>query len=67
MDKELRNQLAKSKQQKRLKFLKDPTWMDESDIGKLKNHPISRNCKCDYCKIKYKRPKSKKIDPEEFV
>lgn len=65
MDKGERNELAKKKQKQRLKVLKSTDWMDESQVGKLKNHQVEENCRCSYCISKYNRQKNKKIDLEE--
>lgn len=63
MDKGLRNTISKNKQKQRLKTHKDSTWMDESFIGRLKNHDDHNNNLRP--KTKYKRPKYKDMGGED--
>lgn len=62
MDKGLRNKLDKIKQKSRIKSHKDSDWMDESFIGKLKNHDEHDNGLKH--KQKYKRTKLKDFEDE---
>lgn len=64
MDKGRRNELAKLKQKKRLKD-KDTSWMNENQIGQLKNHQIFGSCRCSWCMKKYNRQKNKKANLNE--